>query len=360
MRVVLGTRIKNTLGALMGRKQTGFDKDTLDTIGKHFAALVDYAKEKEGLTASAIYKQIYDDDEISNKEDKISKMKRGESITAHDVMKIQAWKNISLDWLILGKGNPPPELQKGTTAAEKAEKSETEIDASLPPDEDALIESLLSDFKMPVLQTCAALLNLFKYANISIVGNYEIGNFDNPQSLTVKISPKHFFEKGKYVKEDNAFYTHYDYRKAFPNEELALDNMEKIVFWDVRTTLIQCLLATACQAETSLTFHPTQLLYTVLGRMYKHVGFFGYLEYKKVAGYPVAPFAWLSSFSISDGGRSIFPLDPCRSEKVENFKKHSTKGEAFNIDTLYRASIFHDTLSCTLNCDYSKMPDDLK
>lgn len=96
----------------MGRKQTGFDKETLENIGKHFASLVDYARDKENLTAKEVYQQIYGDDDISNKESKISQMKIGKSITAYDVMKIQAWKNLSLDWLLLGKGNPPPELQE--------------------------------------------------------------------------------------------------------------------------------------------------------------------------------------------------------------------------------------------------------
>lgn len=93
------------------RKGTGFDKETQSIIGKHFAALVDHAKEKEGLTALAVYIQIYGDDNNQYKENKISSMKNGTGITAYDVMKIQAWKNLSLDWLMLGKGDPPPELQ---------------------------------------------------------------------------------------------------------------------------------------------------------------------------------------------------------------------------------------------------------
>lgn len=96
----------------MGKKQKGFSKETLSTIAKNFALLVDHAKDNEGLPAAKVYDQIYGDEYCSNKEDKISKMKHGKTITPHDVMKIQAWKNLSLDWLVLGKGNPPPELQE--------------------------------------------------------------------------------------------------------------------------------------------------------------------------------------------------------------------------------------------------------
>ncbi len=110
----------------MGKKQKGFSKETLSTIAKNFALLVDHAKDNEGLPAAKVYDQIYGDEYCSNKEDKISKMKHGKTITPHDVMKIQAWKNLSLDWLVLGKGDPPPELQeKGKNNSDEKVPSDT-------------------------------------------------------------------------------------------------------------------------------------------------------------------------------------------------------------------------------------------
>ena len=106
------------------KSQKVLDEETRFMIGKSFAALVDHAKEKDGFGASAVYIQIYGDDENRYKENKISSMKKGDSITLYDVMKIQAWKNLSLDWLMLGKGDPPLELQEKKKEKKKHDSNE--------------------------------------------------------------------------------------------------------------------------------------------------------------------------------------------------------------------------------------------
>ena len=85
---------------------------------KNFTALVNKARER-GFTAAEAYDQIYG---ISggrkNRATKTGKMvalKDGD-VSISDVMKIRAWKDLSLDWLLLGKGELPPELQTGPGA----------------------------------------------------------------------------------------------------------------------------------------------------------------------------------------------------------------------------------------------------
>lgn len=199
----------------------------------------------------------------------------------------------SMDWIIFGG----EEEQKKTDAAKKVEP---ENGTSIPPNENTLINSLLNNFKMPVLQTCAALLNLFKYANISIVGDYDISNFDTPQTLTVKISPKCFFVEGKYLKEKQTFC-----RSAeSPDKRTPPDKLEEVAFWDLRTTYIQCLLALACQQEKVYCFDPFNILKSISYRMYLS-GYweynYRYIVYHKETPYP---FMLLSSSHITDFNES--------------------------------------------------------
>lgn len=112
-------------GGNMGKTQA-LSEEQARIFGKNFTALVDYAKKKNGHTAAKIYDQIYGDGNPYGN-DKITKLKQGKTVTFQDVMKIQAWKDLSLDWLLLGKGDPPPELQEDLGEG-KSTDSEAEPD----------------------------------------------------------------------------------------------------------------------------------------------------------------------------------------------------------------------------------------
>ncbi len=121
-------------------KMTGLDSETLDRIKKNIMHLFPSPPKgdtsEKGPTNLEIYNQIYGDTGISeaSKKNKISDLRSGKGISLNDIIKIAAWKGISLDWLILGKeptAQTPPAPQESQTMAERlqeiAEKTEKEF-----------------------------------------------------------------------------------------------------------------------------------------------------------------------------------------------------------------------------------------
>lgn len=123
------------------RTLKGLEPETLDRIKKNIMHLFPSppkgdASEK-GPTNLEIYNQIYGDTVISeaSKKNKISDLRSGKGISLNDIIKIAAWKGLSLDWLILGKeptAQTPPAPQEEKPLIEKMQEAIQEREKEFP------------------------------------------------------------------------------------------------------------------------------------------------------------------------------------------------------------------------------------
>ena len=274
-------------------KMTGIDPETFDRIKKNISRLLTSSlgddNAKKGLTNVEIYNQIYgdrDDIQDPSKANKIAALRRGDGISLNDIIKIAAWKGLSLDWLILGKEpTAKPPTAGHNSIGIKAEESEESIESfSARIDAErmshsrdyisrlrngtgisllSLTDHLQRDItKATIMQMSASLLYLFNYANVSIVDSYDENNFEIPQSLTIKITPKNCSVTGiPHLSGHN-----YKLDLDFTEEQ---ENTADYTFWDIRATLIQRLLAIACKSVKSNTFDSFVILKSNLIEMSK-------------------------------------------------------------------------------------------
>ena len=167
---------------------------------------------------------------------------------------------VSLDWLVFGKEEPPAQDEVEKEDACNKEKIRTtptvneQLDAmksereGLEAMKNALIESLLNN-DHPVLQACASFLNLLRYSNIFLEGDYDIDNIETPQCLTIRIIPKLFCTRGKYDNENLRFDC------SFKNNRDSL-----LLVWDFRATLIQRFIALSLNWQERSCFNEKALL----------------------------------------------------------------------------------------------------
>ncbi len=292
--------MSNSTGVHMNDiKMTGIEPETFDRIKKNISNLLPSSPTDDGTekgpTNVELYNQIYGNRDITDsaKGNKISALRRGDGISLNDIIKIAAWKGLSLDWFILGKEQTtetPPTVQEGAVMPkvrllklqkskegserflEKARKAKRQSEArnyisQLQDGDDlsilSLANSLLLDVeKAPIMQMSAGILHLFNYANISIVGSYDEYNFALPQSLTIKISPKNLTTCGTPKLSDNGYKISWDF------DEEPDDNIHDYTFWDIRAALVQRLLVIACKSLESNTFDPFVILKSNLIEMY--------------------------------------------------------------------------------------------
>ncbi len=339
-------------------------------IGNRIAEI----REKNKISQSEFYSLLYPD---SNEADstKTKRMSEIEGAKAFEgtrgarlldfgrLLFISQRFNVPLDYLLYGKteqATATPLIMKEESA--NTQKEEPKNDYAYEDKEisiDYIINQLLGNFRSPVSKISAAFLNLFKYANISIVGNYDIDNFETPQSLCIEISPKCFSVKGRYIEEEGMFYSIdrcIDY--FYPDIDGLWDDLEQIVYWDVRTTLIQHLLATACRQNEKHYFNPFMLLRSIYLKMKYGLNNIGYDEYMENSN-----IGYLSYFSITDITESkalregILPLDPCEDAYLKALKNGKPLK---NPKPPFIHPNYTDPLCCTLNCKYEKIPFDLR
>ncbi len=98
----------------MGDNEKEFDIGKIrGSIGERVKTLLSPDR-CEGLTNVDIYNKIYGNTGTGepSKKNKISALRRGEvSTDMEELIRIAHAMDVSLDWLMLGKGDPPPELQ---------------------------------------------------------------------------------------------------------------------------------------------------------------------------------------------------------------------------------------------------------
>ena len=283
-------------------KMTGIDPETFDRIKKNISRLLTSSlgddNAKKGPTNVEIYNQIYgdrDDIQDPSKANKIAALRRGDGISLNDIIKIAAWKGLSLDWLILGKEPTvkPPTAGRDSAKVEEAGKEEINAPSTKSLEsmynyyysfkksfskeqENTLIKSLLnSDY--PILQICSSFLNLLTYADISIIGDYVIDNTDAPQSLKLEIRPKCFwvcgrrkFDKDHGIIDDTKFHLEkspLDPWTAQEEKEHFEHPPTKLAIWDYRATLVQRLIALAIEQQYRMCFDAETLLKSVCDYM---------------------------------------------------------------------------------------------
>ncbi len=333
------------------------NKEIHDSFGERFKALLSSFK-RDDLTNVDIYNKIYGNKNIddSSKKNKISNLRNGKTVTLDDLIAISRAFDISLDRLVFGKEKTPARDTKGN-------KKNT------PSEEDAYVHSLrlkkirenkqavfinnLLNTDHPVLQACSGFLNLLTYANVSIVGDFDIDSMDIPQTLTLKITPICCFMRGYFGEneERSKFFIQYPWNKSGTTEgkKKMTESSQNMLFWDFRATLIQRLIAMSLDSVKKHYFDASKLLESTLAQMKKNQ----YCEYpsgingdtqllthftihetikKYIMRYgflPVVRRGWLPPFA----------LDYCSVSLDENF--------------------FTDSLVCIRFCEAEKAPSDL-
>lgn len=113
----------------MGNNKKEIDLDEIrGAAGKRIIELLapKSPNQGDGLTNVEIYNKIYGNKDIddASKKNKISALRRGEiSKNMDELICIAHAMNVSLDWLVFGEGDPPPELQeKEESASDKKER----------------------------------------------------------------------------------------------------------------------------------------------------------------------------------------------------------------------------------------------
>lgn len=266
---------------------------------------------------------------------------------------------VSLDYLLYGKteqtAETPPTMQESPKMqiriprfkiVENTESFAQKIDAirraraidyffqlqdgdeiSILPLVDAL---LVNTEKAPIMQMSASILNLFNYADISIVGNYEENNFRIPQSLTIKITPKHELVLGIPESYKQSHKLHLNFTEDQEN------TAQNYTFWDIRASLAQRLLAIACKSKGLNIFDPAVMLQSNLLEMSKR--------------------------NIEISQERHF-LDTADSDNLFNLNYHSRFLEAFENNDLYLdTSIYgyHDPMFYARSCPSDKVPADVE
>ena len=246
----------------MGNNENEIDnKEIYDSIGARITRLLSSFRD-DGLTNLDIYHKIYGNREITEaaKKNKIADLCGGRKINTNDLICISQTFGISLDWLVFGKEVSPAQDEVEKEDACNKEKIRTtptvneQLDAmksereGLEAMKNALIESLLNN-DHPVLQACASFLNLLRYSNIFLEGDYDIDNIETPQCLTIRIIPKLFCTRGKYDNENLRFDC------SFKNNRDSL-----LLVWDFRATLIQRFIALSLNWQERSCFNEKALL----------------------------------------------------------------------------------------------------
>ncbi len=117
----------------MGDNEKEFDIGKIrGSIGERVKTLLSPDR-CEGLTNVDIYNKIYGNTGTGepSKKNKISALRRGEvSTDMEELIRIAHAMDVSLDWLMLGKGDPPPELQGNLTPKTTSSDETTPADTA--------------------------------------------------------------------------------------------------------------------------------------------------------------------------------------------------------------------------------------
>lgn len=352
----------------MGNNENEIDnKEIYDSIGARITRLLSSFRD-DGLTNLDIYHKIYGNREITEaaKKNKIADLCGGRKINTNDLICISQTFGISLDWLVFGKEvSPAQEASEKETAENKKrfQKSqlrtkEDEYNYTLERREEshkkqsAFIKRLL-DTDHPVLQACSSFLNLLTYAEISIIGDYDIDNADIPQSLTLKITPKRYCMCGIFDKKNSKFFIERPFLEwdATEKEKERFETYSKMLFWDFRATLIQRAIAMSLDSKEKHYFDAAKILESMIAYMFykgyhEYNGMLGLNDYKRITHSSI--YEALEKYKEIHGYLSL----------VNEFGWF--KGDCDHSLTDHFSFVYTDSAVCIRSCELEKAPVDLR